>query len=38
MWGRIRALALKEFLTLLRDKRSRILLVVPPIIQLLVFG
>ena len=38
MWNRIRALALKEFLALLRDKRSRILLVVPPIIQLLVFG
>ena len=38
MWGRIRALTLKELLSLLRDKRSRILLVVPPIIQLLVFG
>jgi ABC-2 type transport system permease protein len=29
---------LKEFLALLRDKKSRMVLIVPPIIQLLVFG
>lgn len=32
------ALALKEFLALLRDKRSRIVIIVPPIVQLIVFG
>ncbi|WJW75340.1 ABC transporter permease [Thiohalobacter sp. IOR34] len=34
----ILALALKEFLALLRDKRSRIVIIVPPIVQLFVFG
>jgi len=38
MWNRILALAVKEFLALLRDKRSRLVLIVPPIIQTLVFG
>ena len=28
----------KEFLALLKDKRSRVVLIVPPIVQLLVFG
>jgi len=32
------ALAIKEFLALLRDKRSRFVLIGPPIAQLLVFG
>jgi len=32
------ALALKEFLALLRDKRSRFVIIGPPIMQLLVFG
>jgi ABC-2 type transport system permease protein len=35
---RIVALAIKELLAILKDKRSRIVLVVPPILQLLVFG
>ena len=35
---RIRALMIKEFLALLKDKRSRIIVFVPPIVQLLVFG
>jgi ABC-2 type transport system permease protein len=35
---RIRALAIKEFLSLLRDPASRAVLIGPPIIQLLVFG
>ncbi len=38
MWRRIRALVHKEFLALFRDRKSRFVLIVPPIIQLLVFG
>jgi len=35
---RIFALMRKEFLSLLKDKRSRMVIIVPPIVQLLVFG
>jgi ABC-2 type transport system permease protein len=35
---RILALAIKELLAVLKDKRSRIVLIVPPILQLFVFG
>ncbi len=39
MWRqRILALAKKEFFTLLKDKKSRFVIIGPPIIQLLVFG
>src|SRR5512136_1685636 len=38
MFGRILALVRKEFLTLLKDPKSRMVLIVPPLIQLLVFG
>lgn len=38
MLARILALALKEFLTLLRDKKSRVVIIVPPLVQLIVFG
>ena len=38
MWRRIYALMIKEFLALLKDKRSRIVVIVPPLVQLLVFG
>ncbi len=38
MWARIWALAIKEFLTLLRDKKGRFIIIVPPFIQLLIFG
>ncbi|NTV96507.1 MAG: ABC transporter permease [Thiobacillus sp.] len=38
MWLRILALIHKEFLALLKDPRSRMVLIVPPLIQLLVFG
>ncbi|MGA7980896.1 MAG: ABC transporter permease [Chromatiaceae bacterium] len=38
MLGNILALAVKELLALLRDKRSRFVLIGPPIAQLLVFG
>jgi ABC-2 type transport system permease protein len=38
MWRRIIALMKKEFLTLLQDKRSRFVIIGPPLLQLLVFG
>jgi ABC-2 type transport system permease protein len=38
MGKRIFALMIKEFLSLLKDKKSRIVVVVPPIFQLIVFG
>ncbi|MDX9859742.1 MAG: ABC transporter permease [Rhodospirillales bacterium] len=38
MWNRIRALIVKEFHAIWRDKKSRFVLIVPPLIQLLVFG
>lgn len=34
----ILALARKEFLALFRDKRSRIIIILPPIVQLFIFG
>jgi len=38
MWNRIRALIAKEFLAVWKDKKSRVVIIVPPLIQLLVFG
>ena len=38
MWNRIRALMIKEFLALLKDRKSRVVIIVPPIIQVLIFG
>jgi ABC-2 type transport system permease protein len=38
MWRRIIALMKKEFLTLLQDKKSRFVIIGPPLLQLLVFG
>jgi len=38
MLRHILALALKEFLALLRDPRSRFVLIGPPIFQLIIFG
>ncbi|MGD0350448.1 MAG: ABC transporter permease [Verrucomicrobiota bacterium] len=38
MLQRILALMVKEFLALLKDKRSRTVVFIPPILQLLVFG
>jgi ABC-2 type transport system permease protein len=38
MWSRIYALLIKEFLNLLKDKKSRFVLIGPPIFQLFVFG
>jgi ABC-2 type transport system permease protein len=38
MFARVWALVIKEFQAILRDKKSRYVLIGPPIIQLLVFG
>ncbi|MHB8346285.1 MAG: ABC transporter permease [Acidiferrobacterales bacterium] len=38
MGPRIRALVIKEFLALLRDKVARTTLIVPPLLQLVIFG
>ena len=37
-WTRLRALIVKEFLAILRDPKSRAILIGPPIVQLLVFS
>ncbi|MEP7456421.1 ABC transporter permease [Phyllobacterium sp. SB3] len=37
-WTRLKALIIKELLAVLRDPKSRTILIVPPIIQLLVFS
>jgi ABC-2 type transport system permease protein len=37
-WLRIRELVRKEFIQLLRDPRNRVLLIVAPLVQILVFG
>ena len=38
MWQRIRSLIVKEFLMLWKDRKSRFVLLVPPIIQLVLFA
>lgn len=38
MSARLRALIVKEFLAILRNKKSRIILIVPPIMQLFIFS
>ena len=38
VWGRILALIVKEFLSVWRDPKSRMVLIVPPLIQLVVFS
>jgi ABC-2 type transport system permease protein len=38
MVRRIAALVIKEFLALLKDRRSRTVIIVPPLVQLIVFG
>lgn len=38
MFQRIIALVRKEFLALMKDKKSRFTIIIPPIVQLLVFG
>ncbi len=38
MLGRIKQMIIKEWIQVLRDKRTRFILIIPPIIQMLVFG
>src|SRR5690554_5856511 len=38
MWQRIFALTIKEFLALLRDPKARLVIIVPPIAQLILFS
>jgi ABC-2 type transport system permease protein len=38
MWQRLRAMIVKELWAILRDPRARMILIVPPLVQLLVFG
>jgi ABC-2 type transport system permease protein len=38
MWGRIRALVVKEMLAVWRDKRSRLAIIGPPLVQLVLFS
>src|SRR6185437_6135374 len=38
MLGRLKQMLIKEFIQVLRDKRTRMILIVPPIAQMLVFG
>ncbi|HXS97217.1 MAG TPA: ABC transporter permease [Candidatus Limnocylindrales bacterium] len=38
MWERIRVMLRKEFIQALRDPRMRVLLFIPPVVQLVVFG
>lgn len=37
-WGRVRALVVKELLAVLRDRKSRTVLILPPLLQLTVFA
>ena len=38
MFGRLKQMLIKEFIQVFRDKRTRFLLFVPPLIQMLIFG
>lgn len=38
MWTHLNALIVKELLALLKDKKSRIVLIAPPLVQLFIFG
>jgi ABC-2 type transport system permease protein len=38
MIGRLKQILIKEFIQVFRDKRTRVILIIPPIIQMLVFG
>ena len=38
MWNRIRALIIKELLATLRDKRARVVLIGPPLVQMFIFS
>jgi ABC-2 type transport system permease protein len=38
MFGRLKQMLIKEFIQVFRDKRTRFILIGPPIVQMLVFG
>jgi ABC-2 type transport system permease protein len=38
MFGRMKQMIIKEVIQVLRDKRTRFILIVPPIVQMLIFG
>ena len=38
MWSRMKQMIVKEFIQVLRDRRTRFVLIIPPIIQMLIFG
>ena len=38
MWRRIRQIIIKEFIQVLRDKKLRFFLIIPPLVQLLTYG
>jgi ABC-2 type transport system permease protein len=38
MWERVRTMIVKEFIQILRNPRMRVVLVLPPVIQLVIFG
>ncbi len=38
MWQRLKQMLIKEFLQVLRDKRALVILILPPMIQTLIFG
>ena len=38
MWERIGVILRKEFIQLFREPRMRVLLIVPPLLQLIIFG
>lgn len=38
MFARLKQMLLKEFIQVLRDRRTRFVLIVPPIVQMLIFG
>ncbi len=37
-WSRIKALVMKELLAMLRDKKARLTLIIPPVLQLILFA
>ena len=38
MWARLYQMLIKEFIQVFRDKRTRMTLILPPVIQMLIFG
>ncbi|MGA9062385.1 MAG: ABC transporter permease [Terracidiphilus sp.] len=38
MFSRMKQMIIKEFIQVIRDKRTRVILILPPIVQMLIFG